>query len=147
MRHRTAWKSSSPKQVTLTALFWAFIRTIFTVRIPITLPSAGNTLAIVAHKVRRSTRLLHYKSLFAGLKLKLLTQESYIPTEGKTVFRYVLLPKRQLPISRRTLEKSSPIPEEKGAYLRELKDTEDKDVPLPYNSRLPYNLFCNAEIQ
>lgn len=41
------------------ALLWAFIGTILTVRIPITLPSVGNTLAIVAHKVRLSTRLLY----------------------------------------------------------------------------------------
>lgn len=33
------------------ALFWAFIRTIFAIRIPITLPSIGNTLAIFAHEV------------------------------------------------------------------------------------------------
>lgn len=62
MRHGTAWKSSSPKQVTLTALLWAFIRTIFAVGIPITLPSVGNTLTIVAHKVRLGARLLHYES-------------------------------------------------------------------------------------
>lgn len=41
------------------ALFWAFIRAIFTVRIPVTLPSVGNTLAIAADKVRLGTRLLH----------------------------------------------------------------------------------------
>lgn len=67
MRHRTAWKSSSPKQTALTALFWAFIRAIFTVRIPVTLPSVGNTLAIAADKVRLGTRLLHYKSWWVGI--------------------------------------------------------------------------------
>lgn len=41
------------------ALLWAFIRTIFTVGIPVTLPSVGNTLAIVTHKVRLSTCLLY----------------------------------------------------------------------------------------
>lgn len=33
------------------ALFWVFIRAVFTVGIPVTLPPAGDTLAIVAHKV------------------------------------------------------------------------------------------------
>lgn len=41
------------------ALFWAFIRTIFTVRVPIALPSVRNTLAVFAHEVRLSTCLLH----------------------------------------------------------------------------------------
>ena len=112
MRHGTAWESSSPKRVTLTALFWAFIRTIFTVRIPVTLPSIRNTLAIVAYKVRLSACLLHYRSGFAELKLKSLTQEPYIPIRGTTAFEILYSKNKdksissQLPISSRTLEKS-----------------------------------------
>jgi len=41
------------------ALFRVFIRAVFTVGIPVTLPPAGDTLAIVAHKVRLGTRLLY----------------------------------------------------------------------------------------
>lgn len=33
------------------ALFWAFIRTVFAIRVPITLPSVRNTLAVFAHEV------------------------------------------------------------------------------------------------
>lgn len=69
MRHWTAWKS--PNQVTLTALLWGFIRTIFTVKIPITLPSAGDTLAVVAHEVRLRTRLLHYKSVLCMVQVEI----------------------------------------------------------------------------
>lgn len=41
------------------ALLWALIGTVLTVRVPVALPSVGDTLAIGAHKVRLSTRLLH----------------------------------------------------------------------------------------
>lgn len=57
------WKLSL-KQVLLTALFRAFIRAILTVWVTITLPPAGNTLAIVAHKVRLGTCLLFYEKFF-----------------------------------------------------------------------------------
>lgn len=50
------------------ALFWAFIRTIFTVRIPVTLPSIRNTLAIVAYKVRLSACLLHTVLLVTAIR-------------------------------------------------------------------------------
>ena len=141
MRHGTAWESSSLKRVTLTALFWAFIRTIFTVGIPVTLPSIRNTLAIVAYEVRLGACLLHYRSGFAGLKLKSLTQEPYIPTVGTTAFEMLYSKNKaksissQLLISSRTLEKSffPPLPlEEEGNHLRDLEDTEVKGS-LPMN--------------
>lgn len=49
------------------ALFWAFIRTIFTVGIPVTLPSIRNTLAIVAYEVRLGACLLHTVLLITAI--------------------------------------------------------------------------------
>lgn len=50
------------------ALFRAFIRTVFAIRIPVTLPSVRNTLAVFAHEVRLSTRLLYTVLLVAAIR-------------------------------------------------------------------------------
>lgn len=55
------------------ALFRAFIRTIFTIRVPITLPSVRNTLAVFAHEVRLSTRLLYAVFFIAAVDTVFIT--------------------------------------------------------------------------
>lgn len=64
--------------------------------------------------------------------------ESYIPTEGKTAFWYVLLPKHQLPVSRITLEKSPLISEEKCSFER---------VGGYWRQRCPITLQLGATLQ
>lgn len=49
------------------ALFRALIRTVFTIRVPIALPSVRNTLAVFAHEVRLSTRLLYAVFFIAAI--------------------------------------------------------------------------------
>lgn len=69
-----------------TALFWAFIRTIFTVRIPVTLPSIGTHWPLLHTKSDSAHVFFTTEVGFAGLKLKSLTQEPYIPIRGTTAF-------------------------------------------------------------
>lgn len=90
-RNSTKEDRSKASQGTLTALFRALIRTIFTIRVPIALPSVRNTLAIFAHEVRLSTRLLHYRSLFSELELKSITPDLSFPIRVETIFGYVFL--------------------------------------------------------
>lgn len=98
IKHHLEQRQNSTKEVkskasqgTLTALFWAFIRTIFTVRVPIALPSVRNTLTIFAHEVRLGTCLLYYKSLFSELELKSIAPDPNFHIRVKTIFWYVFL--------------------------------------------------------
>lgn len=96
IKHHLEWRQNSTKEIkskasqgTLTALFGAFIRTVFTIRVPITLPSVRNTLAIFAHEVRLSTCLLYYKSLFSELELKSMIPDPNFHIKVKTILWYV----------------------------------------------------------